>query len=394
MFPINRCKFLYNYPIENPYSLLYNYYEIICGLNTAKIVFYTVKGVFDLKSSRFLFVSLSAVLVVLIMLLATVPAFAAASDGAVTPDKSQFEYKILSGKVRITKYTGSAKKIIIPDYIDGSPVTMIMKPFSGNATVEYVKLPATLTNVVPGCFSLCSNLTYIDADTQNEAYKSVDGVLFSKDGTKLVAFPGGKSGTYTVPNGVTAIGNYAFDHCYKLTSVSMYNSVTEIGAYAFSYCWNLKSIQLSINLKTLGKEALAYNPALKEIHLPGSLTSIGADAVLAYLDSNDHKVYYFINGIYCVPGTYSYEYVKALGIPEGKYLKSEEAIEYKRGDVNGDGAIDLIDVDILLRAATGTVTLGANQKKAGNLDNSADGKITTADARRLLRYVSRITKTL
>ncbi len=347
-----------------------------------------------MKKTGFVYAVTAILLVAALMFATAVPAFAAAPEDAVTPDKSQFEYKILSGKVRITKYTGSAKKIIIPDYIDGSPVTMIMKPFSGNATVEYVKLPATLTNVVPGCFSLCSNLTYIDADTQNEAYKSVDGVLFSKDGTKLVAFPGGKSGTYTVPNGVTAIGNYAFDHCYKLTSVSMYNSVTEIGAYAFSYCWNLKSIQLSINLKTLGKEALAYNPALKEIHLPGSLTSIGADAVLAYLDSNDHKVYYFINGIYCVPGTYSYEYVKALGIPEGKYLKSEESITYKRGDVNGDGAIDLIDVDILLRAATGTLKLGTNQAKAGNVDNSADGKITTNDARKLLRYVAKITKTL
>ena len=347
-----------------------------------------------MKKSGFVYAVTAIFLVAALMFITAVPAFAAVSDGAVTPDKSQFEYRILSGKVRITKYTGSAKKIIIPEYIDGYPVSMIMKTFAGNSTVEYIKLPAALVNAVPGCFSLCSSLTYIDVDAANEKYKSVDGVLFSKDGTKLAAFPGGKSGTYTVPNGVTAIGNYAFDHCYKLTSVSMYNSVTEIGANAFSYCWNLKSIQLSLNLTTLGKEALAYNPALKEIHLPGSLTSIGADALLAYLDSNDHKVYYFINGIYCVPGTYSYDYVKALGIPEGKYLKSEESITYKRGDVNGDGGIDLIDVDILLRAATGTLKLGTNQTKAGNVDNSADGKITTADARKLLRYVSKITKTL
>lgn len=347
-----------------------------------------------MKKSGFVCAVTAVLLVAALMFATAVPAFAAAPEDAVTPDKSQFEYRILSGTVRIIKYTGSAKKIIIPEYIDGYPVSIIMKAFSGNSNIEYVKLPATVTNVTPLCFPLCSNLTYIDVDENNANYKSVDGVLFSKDGTKLAAFPGGKSGTYTVPNGVTSIGNYAFDHCYKLTSVSMYNSVTEIGANAFSYCWNLKSIQLSLNLTTLGKEALAYNPALKEIHLPGSLTSIGADALLAYLDSNDHKVYYFINGIYCVPGTYSYDYVKALGIPEGKYLKSEESITYKRGDVNGDGGIDLIDVDILLRAATGTLTLGTNQTKAGNVDNSADGKITTADARKLLRYVARITKTL
>lgn len=347
-----------------------------------------------MKKSSITYVVTTMLLVAALMLSMATPVFAAVSDGAVTADKSMFRYSVVSGKIRISEYLGSAKKIIIPESIDGHPVSIIMKAFSGNKTIEYIKLPATVTSVVPLCFNFCSSLTYIDVDKNNANYKSVDGVLFSKDGTKLVAFPGGRGGTYTVPNGVTSIGNYAFDHCYKLTSVSMYNSVTEIGTNAFSYCWNMTSIQLSLNLTTLGREALAYNPGIKQLHLPGSLASIGTDALLAYLDSNDHKVYYQIYGIYCVPGTYSYDYVKALGIPEGQYLKSEKAITYKRGDLNGNGSIDLLDVDILLRAATGTITLIPQQITAGNINNSADGKITTDDARLLLMYVAKITKTL
>ncbi len=347
-----------------------------------------------MKKPSFIYVVTTILLVAALMVVTVIPAFAAVSDGAVTADKSMFKYSVVSGKICLSEYTGSAKKIIIPESIDGYPVSIFMKVFSGNKTIEYIKLPATVTSIIPKCFYFCSNLTYIDVDKNNPNFKSVDGVLFSKDGTKLIAFPGGKSGAYTVPNGVTSISNYAFDHCYKLTSVSMYNSVTEIGANAFSYCWNITSIQLSLNLTTLGKEALAYNPGIKQLHLPGSLASIGTDALLAYLDSNGHKVYYQIYGIYCVPGTYSYNYVKALGIPEGQYLKSEQSITYKRGDINGSGSIDLLDVDILLRAATGTITLIPQQITAGNIDNSADGKITTNDARLLLMYVAKLNKTL
>lgn len=56
----------------------------------------------------------------------------------------------------------------------------------------------------------------IEVATDNTAYTSVDGVLFTKDEKILVAFPGGKSSVYTIPRGVTTIGNKAFSNCDNL----------------------------------------------------------------------------------------------------------------------------------------------------------------------------------
>ena len=50
-------------------------------------------------------------------------------------------------------------------------------------------------------------------DSLDLAYSSVDGVLFNKSQTTLIQCPGGKGGSYTVPNSVTNIGNNAFSDC-------------------------------------------------------------------------------------------------------------------------------------------------------------------------------------
>ena len=46
-------------------------------------------------------------------------------------------------------------------------------------------------------------------DALNSVYSSVDGVLFDKSQTTLIQCPGGKAGSYTIPNSVTSIGDDA-----------------------------------------------------------------------------------------------------------------------------------------------------------------------------------------
>ena len=77
--------------------------------------------------------------------------------------------------------------------------------------------------------------------SENRQYKDIDGVLFAKDGKTLHAYPAGNARTvYTIPAGVTTIGDSAFSGCESLTAITIPVSVTSIGVEAFSYCESLK----------------------------------------------------------------------------------------------------------------------------------------------------------
>ena len=230
---------------------------------------------------------------------------------------SDFDYDYFDGEgIYIWGYNGNAESVIIPETIGGYPVYAVAGfAFEKKSNLKYVRIPASAVMVDSSAFNLCSSLETIDVAPGSTDYKSVGGVLYSYDGTSLVAFPAARGGSFTVPKGVEYIESYAFDHCYNLTDVNMYNTVTYIGAYAFSFCWSLESIRLSDRLHTLGKMALAGCEELSEVHLPASLDTIGTDALLGLVGSEyGDKQYYFTDGLYAVPGTKSAEYAVKLGV--------------------------------------------------------------------------------
>ena len=67
-------------------------------------------------------------------------------------------------------------------------------------------------------------------------------VLFSRDQTKLIRFPTGRTGEYSIPEGVKTVYSSAFETSL-LTSVTLPESVTEVQNVAFGYCPNLKTIR-------------------------------------------------------------------------------------------------------------------------------------------------------
>ena len=103
-----------------------------------------------------------------------------------------------------------------------------------------VTIPSTVTSIGNFAFSGCSGLTSVTVDNGNSKYKSVDNVVYTKDGTTLVFAAGGLT-SVTIPNTVTSIGRYAFSWCTGLTSVSFPASLTWIGRGAFDGCYNLTS---------------------------------------------------------------------------------------------------------------------------------------------------------
>ncbi|GBU29381.1 leucine-rich repeat [Treponema sp. R8-4-B8] len=141
----------------------------------------------------------------------------------------------------------SLNGIIIPDSVtDISYMT-----FSGCTSLTGINIPKNVTNIDGSAFSNCSKLTAITVDDNNSAYTVQDGVLYSKDMSVLILYPGGKTGDFKIPESVKTIGTYAFTNNY-LTNITIPNTITTIEVNAFSYCSSLISVTFERNFGYYG----------------------------------------------------------------------------------------------------------------------------------------------
>ncbi|MGM9680570.1 MAG: leucine-rich repeat domain-containing protein [Eubacteriales bacterium] len=136
---------------------------------------------------------------------------------------SDFEYTVgEDGGITITKYIGTDTDMVIPEYIDGKPVTVIgERAFLSNLTVTSVSVPDSVTIMQGNIFQNCSSLTTVNLSRNLQVIGS------------MCFYNANKLSNITLPSSLTEIGQSAFNCCDSLKSIKIPASVTVWGANAF-----------------------------------------------------------------------------------------------------------------------------------------------------------------
>ena len=120
----------------------------------------------------------------------------------------------------------------------------------------------------------------------------------------------------TIPDGVTSIGDYAFQYCYSLSSITIPDSVTSISDYAFGECYILSSITIPDGVTSIGGYTFRYCYSLSSITIPDGVTSIGDYAFFGCYSLSSITIPDSVTSI----GNYAFRHCRILSsitIPDG-----------------------------------------------------------------------------
>ena len=148
--------------------------------------------------------------------------------------------------------------------------------FSDCTALNRIVIPASCTEIDEAAFDTCYEIAF-EVSLDNPAYKSVDGALLTKDGTKLIYAPGNVT-TYTIPDTVTELARYAFGAgqslgTVKLASVTVSKSVETIPESAFAFGFGAVNVDEG-NPNFSSENGVLYNKDRTELlHVPTTVTS-------------------------------------------------------------------------------------------------------------------------
>ena len=238
-----------------------------------------------MKPKRLISLLVAVCMMITMLPLSAVTAFAADTSSSPDPEEIvgdyKYAYEVNGGNATITEFLGPVDPtkapalydITIPTTLGGCPVTGLgeysfaAKSDDGStydplcSNIRSVTIPQKVTSIGKRAFYDCKNLTTL---VLGEDIKTIGNYAFECC-TSLTGV--------TIPQSVTSIGYSAFEGCTALNPLII-NGPTLIGKHAFTGCTSLTSLTLCPDIQTIGDYAFD-DTSLETVTLPKNLTSIG-----------------------------------------------------------------------------------------------------------------------
>ena len=297
------------------------------------------------------------------------------------------------------RYCESLTRVTIPD-----SVTSI-----GNLAFEIcglteITIPDSVTSIGKAAFRMCEGLTTV---TIPESVTSIREYAFSKtpwlteqqqahpqvivNGILIDATL--CEGDVVIADGVTSVGNYAFEHCKALTAVTIPDSVTSIGDGAFLGCTSLTSVTIPDKVTSIGIYAFDDCTSLTSVTILHPACEIyDADNTICNGWDSEAASYTYTGTIYGYEGSTAQAYAEEYGYTF-QSIGAAPAAEALLGDVSGDAKVDASDAaDLLIAlAAIGAgAESGLTDAQTAAADADGNGTLNASDATTILQYAAYI----
>lgn len=200
-------------------------------------------------------------------------------------------YSVEGEGVTITGFYGELPaEVILPDTIDGLPVTKIgNNAFNSNATVKKVWIPDTVTEIGDKAFSGCTKLQNVQMPAALQTIGQ--GAFENCSSLSNISLPDGLTTIQTwafanckrltkveIPGTASTMGEWSFSGCTGLSSLTFKEGITSIDNYVFFNCQRLTELTIPEGVKTIGIGAFSGCSALANVVFPNSLRTLSAES--------------------------------------------------------------------------------------------------------------------